>query len=171
MSTTNLPPQAQQLLEQLHPIATPEPAGWWPLAPGWWLIIALSLAVAAAIIYAAVNKSRRKRYRKEALALLTQLAQQRQPSIADINAVLKRTALYAYPRERNDIARSYGQAWVAWLNSHCKQPIFEGAPAQLLSEHAYRDTPKQSLQPLLDAAAAWVEQHSAAANEQRKPHA
>ena len=30
------------LLDQLAPLRVPDPVGWWPLAPGWWLVIMLA---------------------------------------------------------------------------------------------------------------------------------
>ena len=29
----------QDPLAALHPLRTPEPIGWWPLAPGWWVLL------------------------------------------------------------------------------------------------------------------------------------
>ena len=32
-------------LDQLRDIHLPEPISWWPLAPGWWLLIIIALAL------------------------------------------------------------------------------------------------------------------------------
>lgn len=160
MSKANLPPQAQQLIEQLHGIKAPEPSSWWPLAPGWWLLIGLTLALAAGAAYAAVRRAQQKRYRREALALLSELEQQPRGSVADVNAILKRTASYAYPHERAAVSRAYGQTWVAWLNSHCRQPVFTGSSADLLTDGAYRTPHNTPPGPLYDAARAWIHQHT-----------
>ena len=38
-------PQTQQLLSQLRDIRGLEDVSWWPLAPGWWILLGLCLAV------------------------------------------------------------------------------------------------------------------------------
>lgn len=43
MSQNQLTPEMQQQLEQLKDIQLPEPVSWWPLAYGWWGLMALAL--------------------------------------------------------------------------------------------------------------------------------
>jgi len=50
----------------LRDIHLPEPVGWWPPAPGWWALLALALAGAAAWGWLAWR--RRTRVRRAALA-------------------------------------------------------------------------------------------------------
>lgn len=172
MSTGNLPPEAEQLLEQMHDIQTPDPAGWWPLAPGWWVLIILCLALLGALVYWRVTRSRQRRYRKEALNLLAVIEQRpSEHSLADVNDLLKRVALHAYPQEHSAIARSYGEQWVQWLNRKCSAPVFTGTAAEDLSTGLYRDGRQTPSPDLIFATRMWIQQHAKAGSGKRSANA
>ena len=57
ISTQVINPQSLELRD----IHLPEPISWWPIAPGWWLLLALILALIAFAFFA------RKRYLKRQL--------------------------------------------------------------------------------------------------------
>lgn len=161
-------PQAQQLLEQLHDIRAPDPVGWWPLAPGWWVLIALVVIIAAVLAYTAFTRHRKNRYSKEALQLLGAIASSpKQHSVADVNEVLKRTALYAYPTEKSEIAGLHGRAWVQWLNSHCTEPVILDGAADTLIWGAYSGGDSPPLDELLAAARQWVRKHKRGSSSRR----
>jgi Domain of unknown function (DUF4381) len=160
-----LPPEAAELLAKMHDIAEPGPISWWPLAPGWWVLIITAIVSVALLIRWRLRRIAANRYRKEALRLLTQLeANVSATSIADVVDIIKRTALQAYPHDRAIIARSYGKTWVDWLNRQCKVPVFDETAADALSQAAYRAPSNEpgepeSLRHLLSAARAWIHQH------------
>lgn len=171
MSNKELSPQAQQLLEQMHDISEPAAASWWPLAPGWWLLIGLCLALIGAIVYWLVRRAKQNRYRQEALALLATIAEQpAKHSVSDVNEVIKRTALYAFPNERVEIVRAHGDRWVHWLNSQCKTPPFSGSAADALAKGMYsrNDTPPETV---IDAATRWVQTHDRSQMHARRANA
>ena len=175
MDNAQLPPQAQQLLQKMHDIYAPPEVSWWPLAPGWWVVIIMTCVIASAGVYWLIQKLKRNRYRKEALKLLTNdnLSQSVQ-GVSEINGVLKRTALYAYPNERAQIARLFGDAWVQWLNDHCKKPVIDAGAGSALAQGGY--APREvNVNALREAAKRWVKQHGVAANSRvlkldRRPH-
>lgn len=163
MNDVNLPPEATQLLNQMHNIKEPDPVSWWPLAPGWWLLIGLTAALLCWLAYKLVRRAKQNRYRKEALALLAKVAAQpEQHSVTDINEIIKRTALHAYPRERPEIARNYGERWVQWLNSKCSAPVITGTAADALAHDTYKADASAPLKTSLEAARRWVQRHSTA---------
>ena len=53
-------------LDQLKPNHLPDPVSWWPPAPGWWMLAALTLAALALIIWLIVKYIRKTRYRRVA---------------------------------------------------------------------------------------------------------
>ncbi len=65
----------QALLDQMHDITPPPPAPWWPLAPGWWLVLALVLALVAVVSLLAWRRYRNNAVIREALIQLDALAQ------------------------------------------------------------------------------------------------
>ena len=64
----------QDPLAALHPLREPLPVGWWPPAPGWWLLAALVLVALLALAWFALRRYRANAYRRQALARLRELA-------------------------------------------------------------------------------------------------
>ena len=49
MGPVATPPVQPDWLAQLAPAHVPPPIGWWPLAPGWWALLVLLIAIIAGI--------------------------------------------------------------------------------------------------------------------------
>lgn len=103
-------------LAQLRGIHLPDPVGLWPLAPGWWMLAGLLLAVA--IGSALWLRRRRHSVARRALHELDLLA--RTPASEDvqtlataISALLRRVALLRFGRAR--VAPLHGRAWQDFL--------------------------------------------------------
>lgn len=157
---TPMPPQAQQLLQEMHGIITPEPIGWWPPAPGWWILAALLTAAVIALTLMVRQRRRRNAYKHTAIGLLQDLrkcADEELPS--ETNRLLKRVALVAFPGERTLINQLFGDAWVNWLNQHCGKPVFSGASADALARGGYRSTLPCTREELLGCAHRWLLDH------------
>lgn len=60
-------------LDKLHDILVPAPAPWWPPAPGWYWVFGLAAVIGAVLLWRAVARWQRNRYRREALAQLAQI--------------------------------------------------------------------------------------------------
>ena len=112
----------------------------------------------------------RNRYRREAIGRLQALANLEGSSelVAEINRVLKITALVAYSRET--VAKLSGNNWAQFLNQQCEQPPFSTAQLELLATATYRGQVIGSQQQLLQASVQWVEQHQKP-NQEIKGHA
>lgn len=100
-------------LEQLAPAHAAPPPGIWPLAPGWWLLIALPF-VTAALFYAW------RRYRRSlrclALTELSRIESEAADDAAfarDLENLLRRFAVARYGREH--VARLSGDEWIAFV--------------------------------------------------------
>lgn len=68
-------PEQTQLLEQLRDVHLPNDVSWWPLAPGWWIIIGLVIIIAILLIVKAYLKKRHYRFARYAIDELEQLQQ------------------------------------------------------------------------------------------------
>lgn len=151
-------------LAQLHPLREPSLIGWWPLAPGWWLLLALAVLALAAGAWYLYRRHRRNAYRRLGLRQLDSIqqryVQQRntQQAAQAINALLKGVALKAYPRR--DIAAISGEAWYEFLRGSAPAgPALE--PAALSAP--YRpDAGHTDIEALLRAARHWISRHEGA---------
>lgn len=147
-------------LAQLHPLREPAAIEWWPLAPGWWLLLVLALLTAAGLCAWLWRRYRRNRYRALGLAALRAIEDEFQRDgdavalAAAINTLLKTVALKAYPRE--DVASLHGAAWADFLNNTAGESLhFDAAMA---SAH-YRAGETPDAAALSAQAARWIRRH------------
>jgi type II secretory pathway pseudopilin PulG len=111
---------AADALQQLRDIHLPESSGWWPPAPGWWLLAAVGLACLVLAVRGWQGWQRRNRrwqaVQRELTALRAQSQTQSQNSpgwFSQLNALLKRAARDSYPLQ--PVAAMSGSDWVAFL--------------------------------------------------------
>ena len=71
----------QDPLAALHPLREPLPIGWWPPAPGWWLLAGLALAALLLLAWHALRRYRANAYRRQALFRLTELVTERRDAV------------------------------------------------------------------------------------------
>jgi hypothetical protein len=126
-------------LRDLH---LPEPIGWWPLAPGWWLLIALAAAGIAWFAWQRIKVWQRGRARRVALQELAKLSSAHAADgdlelLAKGLSALLRRAMLAYA-PRTDVARLTGAEWLRWLDRGLAQPLFADGPGQSLGWLPYR---------------------------------
>lgn len=169
----------QDPLAQLKDIHLPEPVGWWPLAWGWWLLIALTLLGLGALLWKGYLRRRRQRYRREALTLLEHAYRNYQLSEPDsatrrlylqqVSQLLRRTALSALPDAREtDLAALSGTQWLRFLElSAGLEPAFTGGPGHILAEGPYQPDPQVDIDALHRLAQQWIRRHRL--SEQRLP--
>lgn len=155
-------------LDRLHDVIAPPPVPWWPPAPGWlWLG---SFLLAAVLVWSlrAWIRHQADRYRREALAALTEYEaslsdpDRRAPAIAGMAELLKRAALTVWPRR--EVASLQGEAWADFLN-HTSEGKFVSPRAITLMETVAADPRKAAaleeadLNRLTDAVRQWLKWH------------
>ena len=138
-------------LDRLHGLAVPEPISIWPLAAGWWVLLALLALVTAAVVIRLVLRHRANAYRRAALAEIGELE-----ATIDFAALLKRTALSAWPRE--EVAALGGERWIAWLGKTGASPVPDTTKTLLL-ETPYLDPGNKAPPELRDFVADWIRSH------------
>ena len=165
-------------LQNLNDIVLPATVGWWPLAGGWYVLIGLALIILAWYSYQMLQRWIKNRYRRAALDELRLLANsiqtgsiqtgniqnagKRDSSLRQLPALLKRTALSAYPRKL--VAPLSGDDWYGFLKSQLKKPAFTDTSANLLNSISYStgDLSKldsQATMALLDDIEHWLKHH------------
>ena len=92
---------AAQLLNQLRDISEPSPIGFWPLAPGWWILSVLIILVVVASVFLFKKYKQQRAWKIEALREFDKLkiAYHNNPSNsrqANIVALIKRSVATAY---------------------------------------------------------------------------
>lgn len=108
--STELSPQMQAQLDQLRDIHLPQPIGWWPLAPGWWVLIGLGCAIVVAAFAWAWMRRRSARF--IALRELEAINMEREDEfLTQLSSLLRRVAR----RRAAGADVLTGEAWSAFL--------------------------------------------------------
>lgn len=157
----------QQLLQQLRDIHTPDPVGWWPLAPGWWILIALVLIATVSLLLVAIHRHRRNAYKRQALESARQYFAQYQRSEDTVNyleqmsQLLRRVLLCI--GEREETAKATGEQWVALLNRYGNSPLTQETSNALALE-LYRPNPRADVTALNKELTNWIRSHRSTTN-------
>jgi hypothetical protein len=127
-------------LRDLH---LPDVIGWWPLAPGWWLVIALVVVGLGLLLRSGVRRRARGAARRHALRQFMRsrsaYADHGNPVRLgiEVSEILRRAMLAYAPR--SDVAGLTGDAWLAWLDRDLAEPRFSQGAGRELLELPYRD--------------------------------
>lgn len=127
-------------LRDLH---LPETFGWWPLAPGWWIVFGLLLIVLGFALQRYREYRARNMVRRHALARLDELLTEYETHrnvvsfSARVSELLRRTMLAYAPRQH--VAGLTGEQWLAWLDKDLAHPQFVAGPGRKLIELPYRN--------------------------------
>lgn len=154
------------MLHGIDEIVVPPPVSWWPQTVGWQLLLSVLLLWLAWQLLRRGQRWWRDRYRRAALAQLTQLEKQSKASggaaLQQLPGLLKATALQAYPR--SEVAALHGEDWLAFLDAHYPGPPFASDTGRLLLALAYRPqavpSPQQCRQ-LVAMSRRWISRHRA----------
>ncbi|QIF05328.1 DUF4381 domain-containing protein [Roseimicrobium sp. ORNL1] len=128
-------------LDRLHDIVPPPAVPWWPPAPAWYWVLGLLCVAIVIWLLRAFMHWQRNRYRREALAECAKHqaalhdASQRGNALVGLAALLKRTAITAFPRK--DVASLTGTAWDGFLDHTVREKVFSQGGGSLLEAAAY----------------------------------
>ena len=165
-------------LENLHEIVLPPPVSWMPETAGWYVLLLLAGLAAAWWIVMRVRNFLANRYRRMALKELDDIAEklslpdQRQSALHRLSALLKWTALSAYPRSL--VAGLGGNPWLAFLDRTLGGNDFQQGEGRLLAELAYAPESRVSSLPddaiggLFHLCRRWIAAHAPAASLSEK---
>lgn len=151
--------ESQQL--ELKSIHLPADVSTWPLAPGWWVLLALLLALlAAALLWH--RRYKRQAFRREALTLLADIEKQQNMTplqlIDDVSALLKRVAITTHGRE--SVAGRTGDSWLKFLDETGKTQGFTQGPGRILGANRFQPNIAIDAPALLALCRDWIQKQS-----------
>lgn len=156
-------PLAQDPLAALRPLHLPEPVGWWPPAPGWWLVALLLVLSLGAAGWWVVRARRRNRYRHQALLELRALyaawteSRNAHQFASAAGSVLRRAALVRFARA--EVAPLCQEQWLAFLDRSGQTRDFSTGPGRALITTAYRESGDCDPDALYRVCEAWLRRH------------
>jgi len=162
----------EELLAQLADIHLPEPVSFWPPAPGWWVLAALVLALAAYLAAKYYQYYKKRKTCDFALRELDQAYQhyaQRENGAEDhqsdqeqgklefvnqFNAVLRRVALWHFPQ--SNVASLGGQAWVDFIREKGDSSLLTDEIANALSKGRFQTRCEVDVDALNSLGHQWI---------------
>lgn len=163
-----LDPATTEALAALQELSLPPPVSYRPQTIGWAFVAAALLGVAAYAAWRAWRRWQANAYRRAALREMTDLERRlagsdtRAAALADLPALVKRTALACEPRPR--VARLSEDEWLAFLDRTFPPGGFASGPGRLLPALAYGCATAPSddeLGDLTRLVRRWIERHDA----------
>ena len=142
------------LLKDFGDIVLPDAVPWWPLAPGWWVLLALILMALTLFAYLRYRHWRRNAYRRSALRALAHTENLRQ-----VTGILKTAVHGAFPSDT--VAPLWGEDWVAYLNSKTAMPYFEATDGERFNDLLSRPESHwpPDIQNIQQRVRCWLQQH------------
>lgn len=146
-------------LDQLRDIHLPEPISWWPLAPGWWLVIIGGCLLLGWLITLFYRHYRAGLYRRQALRKLKQLSSmQGPPQLGELFELLKQTAISAYPNHHPG-SRSI-EPFIRFMQHSCNRPVFNQLSADMEKVlYSSSSLETHEINSLIVDAKTWIKRH------------
>ncbi len=120
----------------LHDIHLPAPIGWWPLAPGWWILCGLILLIPI-FVWILWRFRQRRQMQRIALQQLEKMADLPEPELlVALSRLLRQAAIIHFPR--HDCAGLSGQAWLEFLDRPLSDRPFSTGVGRCLIDAPYR---------------------------------
>ncbi len=135
----------------LRDIHLPDSISWWPPAPGWWLLLVLTLLLLGLgyLLYKRLRRPLLHKSAREELAGITDRYQQhgdKQLLLQDLSSLLRRIGISYLGREQ--AAGITGDSWYQQLNQLGARQDFSPALIELLSAAPYQPSPRLSEQDI-----------------------
>jgi len=151
-------------LRDIHmPVSVP----WWPLAPGWWVLLASGIAAMAAVYFVyrryrknkgckqRISACRAARAELDRILALASHGQDDARVAQQLSALLRRLAISLFPEQK--VAGVTGSEWWRWLDARAQTAVFDGpdgAGARL--ESAAYGAVSTDIAALIDAVESWM---------------
>lgn len=157
--------KSAELLAQLRDIRGLDPLPWWPIAPGWWFLLAF-LILAACSFYLVrrmfVNWRNTCVWRDEAKTILTELkSDSKRPDkekLASLGILLRKLAIRKHGRAV--CAGLEGREWLRWLARHDPNGFDWEREGAVIAESPYAPEEQVlrggSLERIIRAVEGWV---------------
>ena len=147
----------------LADINLPTEPGYWPLAPGWWILMGLIL-LALLLAYWFYRRHQAQAYRRKALAEFKKMQTEFKHNanieqfLQASSLLLRRTALTAQPKQFDPTLK--GDDWLLWLDSYGpKQSHFLSDTGRALTQGLYQKDPQVNTTELNQMIEDWIQNH------------
>lgn len=149
----------EDLLLALRDIQAPATPGWWPLAFGWWILLAVFLF--CLLLWLIVKHKRKLNYFQIAERELKLFASQyrldkdKQRLLLELSRWLRQVAILAYPQQQ--IAGLTGRNWVIFLDEPMPGHEFTQGKGQIFAGEVYAEQTQIDADNILALCRSWLD--------------
>jgi uncharacterized protein DUF4381 len=146
----------------LRDIHLPDSVSWWPLAPGWWVLLLLIIIIIVFVIFLVRY---RQNYRASAVRLakleLERIEKEfksnkdKSSLIQELSKLVRRVSISLF--KRSESASLTGQDWLLFLDQLNGDNSFSNGVGRFLIEAPYRDTVDYDATELLKLISSWID--------------
>ncbi|MCX8515012.1 MAG: DUF4381 domain-containing protein [Burkholderiales bacterium] len=120
-----------KLLAQLKDVHLPPPVSMLPLAPGWYILIALVILIFSVVIYFMIKAQYKRKHDLKIYAMFEQINHNAKSNlIEETSILLKRVALKKFPQQSPHLL--FEQEWLKFLDATGKTTNFTNGPGKVL---------------------------------------
>tara|TARA_B100001113_G_scaffold119404_1_gene97533 strand:+ start:602 stop:1093 length:492 start_codon:yes stop_codon:yes gene_type:complete len=129
---------------ELRDIRYPSEIDWWPMAPGWWIVIILIVTLLFVVILKLYQKYNENKARRAALSWLKNIQNDNiirsdtKELTKTLSTLLRRTMLAYLPR--NEVANLVGDRWLDFLDQGLDENYFSQGEGRCLITTPYEDS-------------------------------
>ena len=155
----------QAILAQLRPNHLPEAISYWPLAIGWWLLLASTISIISVMTYLFIIKRQKNKYRRLGLQLAKKIHKKfiehgnKRQFAHDSNRLLKKVALQAFPRQ--NIANLNGKEWLDFLYQSSGNKQFKTMGAAAFGSSRFKPHQDPDVTQINPLTISWIKKHNA----------
>ena len=146
----------------LRDIHLPDAIGWWPPAPGWWILLAITILLGFWLWRHYRTWLRRrtiKRSVEDELQAIDAAFQQHQDThllVKDLSILLRRVAMSVASRQ--EVAGQIGEQWLQQLDELASSRLFDTETGRQLITAPYQPEARVDSQALLNICRQWLRQ-------------
>ena len=144
----------------LRDIHLPDSIGWWPLAPGWWIVGVLLLASGFLIIIFARYMKAKNRIRRISLKEIDLIQQSfvlhkdRTRVVCELSVLLRQACISRY--SRMEVASLTGAGWMSFLDRNLDGRPFSDGVGKIFMTGPYQKSVEINVDLLLDLCRNWI---------------
>ena len=153
---------AEASLDNLHDIIVPDAIGFFPPAPGWYILGLLFLALLFHFTLRFYARYKKSLYKREALTELAKYQGENKEEVLHLLSLSKRVAIVAYGREES--AMLSGEPWWNYMEQHSKVNIskeLRDELSKLLYDEAY-ESDRAHYKTIKAFVSLWIKTHKVA---------
>ena len=145
----------------LRDIHLPGAVSWWPPAPGWWLLLVVTIFFICTLAWSRYRKTGHTgsgaRYAQAGIRELREQYSQHGDcvrTVRELSVLLRRITVSIFPR--NESAGLTGMAWLEFLDRSVHGEPFSKGPGRALITAPYQSRPEIDAEALLELGETWI---------------